>query len=120
MPGCDGTGPMGQGPKTGRGRGMNTADNQVQNSNVPQGNRIRQRRNMEDGFGGRNGGRRQGLGRGQGLGNKQGAGRGRGQGKGRGMNGMGRGRQGLGCQGIGRQGLGRQRQGRIGFVDTAE
>lgn len=62
MPGYDKTGPMGNGPKTGRGM----ANHQEQNGTGQQCNRMRRRRNMGDGSGGRNCGGKLGAGRGQG------------------------------------------------------
>ncbi len=95
MPGYDKTGPMGNGPKTGRGLGVSVADNnQEQNGNVLQCNRMRRRRNMQDGTGGRRCGRRQGAGVGKGQGRNQEMNAGMGQGRNRaaqGRKGMGQG-----------------------------
>jgi hypothetical protein len=70
MPGRNGTGPVGEGPKTGRGLGNcgNNADDNVRDEN------------------------RQGLGRGRGMGLGRGPGRGMGRGRGQGLGQGGRGR----------------------------
>ncbi|WED23817.1 hypothetical protein L3Q72_21530 [Vibrio sp. JC009] len=76
MPGRDGTGPMGNGPKT--GRGMNMAENQQQDKGEFQGMRIRQGRGMGRSMAAddsRGCGRRQGAGRGRGCGRKHAGGR---------------------------------------------
>ncbi|PJC86719.1 hypothetical protein CSW98_06925 [Vibrio sp. HA2012] len=115
MPGYDKTGPMGNGPKTGRGLGVNVTDNQVNGDNTSQCKRMRQRRNIQDGFGGRGCGRRQGAGSGRGQSRNQEMNVGMGPGRNctaQGRKGMGQGRRRAGLRG---NGMG---QGRIGFVDA--